>query len=202
MDDYWIPESLYIGLQDLEQSIQEVQSLLVDHNQLPNTRNEDPLISEEADENILVENHASVLHGTHLIILEIQQIAMACMKQGKQGGAVPPLDPMLHEWISGCADNVLRIKKFIRPLKEKQDDKLDQDADDLEDEWLLVENTKGNDGKDSANDNGSSALGAEGNRHPSKSASGQMSEKTDLSHEFTSLKDRTAYIADFIPILK
>lgn len=195
MDDSWLPESLYIGFQDLEAIVKEVESLLNDQQGI-GADNEDPLTS-EAGENILVENHASVLNGTYLVIQELQQITMACIKQGESKLAVPPLDPMLHEWISACSANVLRIKKFIQPLEETANLKAVEETDRSGDEWLLVEKDD-EDMKDAEDD--SEIATAENDQL--ESTQDKSSDKADLGLEFTSLKDRTTCIADFIPVLK
>ena len=191
MDETWLPESLYIGLQDLEQLVKEVESLLNNHQQNASTDDEDPLIS-EAGENILVENHASVLHGTYLVIQELQQITMACIKQGESRLAVPPLDPMLHEWISASSENVRRIKKCIQPLKEVENSEELEAGRSAGDGWLLVEND--NEDRQDA--------GGEDSEIPIEGNDQEPSDTVDLRFEFTSLQDRTTCIAEFIPILK
>lgn len=199
MDEGWLLESLYIGLQDFGDKLKEVESLVNDQ-QYSGAGKENPLTS-EAGESILVENYASVLHSTHVIIEEIQQFTVACIKQGRCGLAVPSLDPLLHEWVSGCLDTVLRIKKTIEPEKEKDEPKFAGEDDNSGDEWLFVEKSNGvirSSRGDSTND---PTPGAEKN-DPLESTSGKPPKKADLSLEFTSLKDRTTCIAEFIPIWK
>jgi hypothetical protein len=131
---------------------------------------------------------------------ELHQIVRLCVRYAESAGDVqPPLDPMLHGWISDCDAILLAIEQAAaaagnRQVREGVDGRADEETEDGwdDEEWTLVSSGDALDDDDAAET-------ADRHEEAAKNGGKPIPSPAEL---FAELAQRTTHLQEFMPIIK